>query len=98
MVALLAALLVERWAQRSAGLDPASSAHAGMVAMGLFLQLQITAPVAIVGCFVLARLIAGHIDARRRATVDSLMLLWLYAAGQGLLGVLLVHGFPRVVA
>jgi cytochrome c oxidase subunit I+III len=98
ILALLAALLIETWVQRSVGLDPASSAHAGMVAMSLFLQLQITAPVAIIGCFVLARLFAGHIDTRRRAMVDNLMLLWLYAAGQGLLGVLLVHGFPRVVA
>ena len=98
LVALLAALLVETWAQRSVGLDPASSAHAGMVAMGLFLQLQIAAPVAIIGGFVLARLFAGHVDTRRRAMVDNLMLLWLYAAGQGLLGVLLLHGFPRVIA
>ena len=69
-----------------------------MVAMGLFLQLQIVTPVAVIGGFVLAKLFTGHIDTRRRAMIDNLTLLWLYAAGQGLLGLLLLHGFPRVIA
>ena len=30
-------------------------------------------------------------------TFDNLRLFWLYAAGQGLFGLLLVHGFPRIV-
>jgi cytochrome c oxidase subunit I+III len=98
ILALLAGLLVELWGQQSVGLDPASNAHAAMVGMGLFLQLQIIAPVAIVGCFMLARLFSDHIDTRRRAVVDNLTLLWLYAVGQGLVGILLLHGFPRVIA
>ena len=31
-------------------------------------------------------------------TFDTFALLAYYAAGQGLLGLLLVHGFPRAVA
>jgi cytochrome c oxidase subunit I+III len=98
ILALLAALFVELWGHLSTGLDPASNAHAAMVAMGLFLQLQIITPVAVVGCFMLAKLFTGHIDTRRRAVIDNLTLLWLYAVGQGLAGLLLLHGFPWVIA
>jgi cytochrome c oxidase subunit I+III len=47
--------------------------------------------------FLLARLFVGRIDAVRRVTFDNLALLWHYAVGQGLLGLLLLHGFPRLV-
>ena len=58
ILALLAALFVELWGHLSTGLDPASNAHAAMVAMGLFLQLQIAVPVDHLGLFVVARLFA----------------------------------------
>jgi cytochrome c oxidase subunit I+III len=96
--ALIAAGAVEVLAHWRSGLRPDADAHAAMVAMTSFLQAQVAIPVLLWGCFVVARLFAGHIDTRRRATVDNLILLWLYAAGQGLLGLLLVHGFPRVAA
>jgi cytochrome c oxidase subunit I+III len=98
LLALLAALFIEICGHWAAGLRPDSDAHAALVAMALFLQVQLAAPVAIWGCFVLARLFAGHIDTRRRATVENLKLLWLYTAGQGLAGLILVHGFPRALA
>jgi cytochrome c oxidase subunit I+III len=96
--ALIAASAVEAFAHWRSGLRPDADAHAAMVAMTSFLQAQVVVPVFLWGCFIVARLFAGHIDTVHRATVDNLMLLWLYAAGQGLLGLLLVHGFPRVAA
>jgi cytochrome c oxidase subunit I+III len=69
-----------------------------MVAMSLFLQAQLAAPVVIWGAFVMARLFAGHLDTRRRAAVENLKLFWLYTASQGLVAVLLIHGLPRVLA
>jgi hypothetical protein len=33
---------------------------------------------------------------RTRVVFDNLSLLWHYAVGQGLFGLLLVHGFPRI--
>jgi cytochrome c oxidase subunit I+III len=97
-VALLAAgFAAEIGAHWGRGLRPTTDAHAAMVAMASFLQLQLVIPVIVFAGYVLVRVAIGYIDSRRRAMVDNLMLLWLYAAGQGLLGLLLVHGFPRVV-
>jgi cytochrome c oxidase subunit I+III len=95
--ALVAAFAVEVWGHWSNGLRPSNDAHAAMVAMASFLQAQLAVPVVIWACFVVARLFAGHIGRRRRATVENLVLMWLYVVGQGLLGLLLVHGFPRFV-
>ena len=97
VTALIAAFAVEVWTHWSGGLRPTHDAHAAMVAMASFLQAQLALPVLIWACFVVARLFAGHIDRRRRATVVNLTLMWLYVAGQGLFGLLLVHGFPRIV-
>jgi cytochrome c oxidase subunit I+III len=93
---LVMGFAVEVLGHWSGGLRPATDAHAAMVAMASFLQLQLVIPVAVFAGFVLVRLVMGYIDSQRRATFDNLMLLWLYAAGQGLFGLLLVHGFPRV--
>ena len=93
---LVAAFAVEVWGHWSSGLRPSNDAHAAMAAMASFLQAQLAVPVVIWACFVVARLFAGHIARRRRATVENLVLMWLYVVGQGLLGLLVVHGFPRV--
>jgi cytochrome c oxidase subunit I+III len=98
VLAMVAALAVEVFAHWSSGLRPNSDAHAAMVAMTWFLQAQLVVPLVLWVCFIVARLLAGHIDTRRRTTVENLILLWLYTSGQGLLGLLLVHGFPRVAA
>jgi cytochrome c oxidase subunit I+III len=97
VAALAAGLAVELWTHWSHGLRPTADAHAAMVAMASFLQLQLVVPVIVMAGFLLARLFAGYLDPQRRAVFDNLRLLWLYAAGQGLFGLLLVHGFPRAV-
>jgi cytochrome c oxidase subunit I+III len=94
---LVTALVLEIWGHWSDGLRPKVDAHAAMVAMASFLQAQLVIPAIVFSGFVLVRLALNRIDTRRRAMVDNLMLLWLYAAGQGLVGLILVHGFPRVV-
>ena len=45
--------------------------------------------------FVLARSVAGKLDAVRRQTFDCTTLLWHYAVAQGLVGLAVVHLFPR---
>ena len=97
MLTLVAALTIDGFGHWSSGVRPNIDAHAAMVAMNWFLQAQLVVPVVLWACFIVARLYAGHIDTRRRVMLDNLTLLWLYTAGQGLLGLLLVHGFPRVV-
>ena len=47
--------------------------------------------------YTLAGSLVGRIDAQRRVTFDNTMLLWHYTVAQGLIGILLVHGFPRLL-
>lgn len=61
------------------------------------LHAQIVAPVIVMAGFMLARLLAGKLDAVRRAVFDNLALLWAYAIGQGAFALALTHGFPRLV-
>jgi cytochrome c oxidase subunit I+III len=45
----------------------------------------------------MARHLAGKLDAVRRVTYDSYALLYHYAVAQSLLGLGLIHGFPRLI-
>jgi cytochrome c oxidase subunit I+III len=94
--ALVGALVIEVFAQWRTGLRPHSDAHGAMVYMAAFLQAQLTLAVAIMAGFAVARSLAGHLDRKRRVVFDNLGLLYHYTVGQSLLGLLLVHGFPRL--
>ena len=48
--------------------------------------------------FALARRRTGLLDPERRVTFDNARLFWHYAVGQGLAGLAMIHGFPRLVA
>lgn len=50
----------------------------------------------LMGLFVLARSAAKKLDGVRRQTFDCTMLLWHYSVIQGLVGLAVVHLFPRV--
>jgi cytochrome c oxidase subunit I+III len=49
-------------------------------------------------CYTLARSLAGMLDGQRRLTMDNTMLFWTYVAAQGVVGLVLLHGFPRLLA
>jgi cytochrome c oxidase subunit I+III len=68
-----------------------------MVYMSSALTGQIAAVVAIMTLYTIARCLAGKVDRERRVTFDNTTLLARYAAIQGLLGLVLVHGFPRAI-
>jgi cytochrome c oxidase subunit I+III len=93
----LLALAIETWGQWQAGLRPTASAYAAMIYTSAFLQMQIVATVTIMSLFVLLRMAAGRLDRTWRVTFDNTALLTHYAVGQGLVGLLLVHGFPRLL-
>jgi cytochrome c oxidase subunit I+III len=93
---LIGALGTEVFAHWRAGLRPDADAHAAMVYMASFLQLQLLLALVVMAGFAVARCVAGMLNRRRRVVFDNLALLWHYAVGQGLLGLLLVHGFPRI--
>ena len=54
--------------------------------------------VALMVLYTLARAWPGVSTRARRATFDNTMLLAYYTVAQGLVGLILVHGFPRLVA
>ncbi len=68
-----------------------------MISMAAFLQLQLTLALVVMAAFAGARSVAGLLNRRRRVVYDNLSLLWHYTVLQGLFGLLLVHGFPRLV-
>jgi cytochrome c oxidase subunit I+III len=79
------------------GLRPSASSYGAMVYMASVLQAQVSFAVVVLGLFALGRLTTRQLDRVRRVTFDNAALLYYYAAGQGLFGLLLVHGFPRTL-
>ena len=98
VLAFPAALALEIAAHWDSGLRPDTSGYAALVYLASVLRLQMVAAVVIIGLYTLARIAAGRLHDARRVTFDTFALLAYYAAGQGLMGLLLVHGFPRAVA
>jgi cytochrome c oxidase subunit I+III len=92
-----AAVAADLYGQWQAGLRASSSSYAAMVYTAGILTGQLVLAVVLMSAFTLARHFTGRLDAVRRATFDNTALLLFYAAGQGLIGLLLVHGFPRLI-
>jgi cytochrome c oxidase subunit I+III len=95
-VSLAAALLTDLQGHWDAGLRPAVSSYGALVYTVLAVEAQLVVAAVIMGLYTLARSAVGMLSATRRVTFDNTMLLWHYTVGQGLLGLLLVHGFPRI--
>ena len=95
-IAVGASCGVDALALRRAGLDPTSTAYAETVATIVALQAFFAVLVAAMAAYTVARAFAGKLDATRRATFDHTRLMARYAIAQGLVGLALVHGFPRL--
>jgi cytochrome c oxidase subunit I+III len=96
LVLLVAAIGVEFRAQ--ALLSPSASAYGAIVYLVAALGAFYVSVVVVMAGFTLARAASGKLDRMRRVTFDNTRLLWQYAIAQTLAGVLVVHGFPRIVA
>ncbi|HUE45901.1 MAG TPA: cbb3-type cytochrome c oxidase subunit I [Aestuariivirgaceae bacterium] len=94
---LLGASLIEVWTQYQAGLRPAAHSYGAIVYMVSVVQGQCVAVVMIMGLFTAARHIVGKLDGVRRVTLDNTALFWHYTVAQGIVGLLLVHLFPRLL-
>jgi cytochrome c oxidase subunit I+III len=82
------------WGQ---GLRPQSSSYAAMVYLGIILSAQIMLAILIMCFYCIARILAGKLDRIRVASLENTSLLLYYLVGQALLGLLLIHGFPRIM-
>jgi len=91
------AVTLEIMTQVRAGLDPAASSYGAMVYMGAILGAQTAAATVMMCLFAAARLATGKLHARRRVTYENAALFYYYTAAQVAAGLLLVHGFPRLV-
>jgi cytochrome c oxidase subunit I+III len=94
---LVGAVVIEIAVHWQSGLRPTANSYSAMVYMAGVLTVQVVAAVVVMSFFTLARYLRGKLDRDRRVTFDNTALLAMYAAGQGALGILLVHGFPRFV-
>jgi cytochrome c oxidase subunit I+III len=92
-----AAVAVEVYGHWQSGLRPTDNAYGAMVYMASALTGQIAVTTTLMTGYTLARYFTGRLDAVRRVTFDNTRLLVYYGAAQGLLGLLLVHGFPRLL-
>jgi cytochrome c oxidase subunit I+III len=93
----VAAVGVDLWAHLRLSVSPEAHAYGASVYTILALQAFFVATVAIMALYTIARWWTGKLDSVRRSTFDNTMLFWHYATAQGLVGVIVVHGFPRLL-
>src|SRR5690606_24510553 len=92
----VAGLGAEVWAHWSEGLRPTQSSYAALVYFSHFLSGQLVLAVVLMSGYVIARHFAGRLDRIRWASLENTSLLAYYTAAQTLLGLFVIHGFPRV--
>jgi len=92
---MLVALAIEF--QAHAAMSPAESSYGALVHTFTGFQAFYAAAAIAMALYAMARRYAGLLDAVRRNAFDALMLFWHYCTVQGVAGLAVVHGFPRVV-
>ncbi len=97
LACLTGAFALELRGHLATGLSPEGNAYGAMVYLGAVLFAQLVFALVIMGLFAMARHLAGKLDAVRRVTYDSYALLYHYTVAQSLLGLGLIHGFPRLI-
>jgi len=95
---LVAGVTLEIHGHWQSGLRPTDSSYAAMVYMAGALSGQLVFAVVIMALFTVARQLAGKLDRVRKSSFECTALLVYYVVAQALLGLLLVHGFPRAVS
>jgi cytochrome c oxidase subunit I+III len=96
-IALGGAVAVEIAGHWSTGLRPTESVYGAMVYMTNLLTGQLAFAIFLMAMFAIARYFTGRLDAERRLSLENTELLIAYTVGQGLFGLFLIHGFPRLV-
>jgi cytochrome c oxidase subunit I+III len=91
----VAAFAFDLWCQR--GQSPTESSHGAMVYLLLSLEGFFGAIVIAMALFALARRMRGLLGSVHRVSFDNARLFWHYAVAQSLVGLALVHGFPRAL-
>ncbi len=98
LVLAAAGIVTDATAQIQTGLKGAESAYGAAVYVLVAYQGFHVAVLLLMALYTLARSACGLIGAERRVTFDNTMLFWQYTCAQGVLALLLVHLFPRLIA
>jgi cytochrome c oxidase subunit I+III len=93
---LSAAAAVNLVAHRS--LSPQESSYGAIVHALLAIDAFFVAVAVVLALFAVARRAAGRLDRIRRVVFDNARLFWHYTVAQSLVGVGMLHGFPRLVS
>ncbi|MGZ4956768.1 MAG: hypothetical protein ACXV8Q_16825 [Methylobacter sp.] len=91
------AVCLEIGCQWQAGLSPEKSSYGALVYMACILDGQLVFAVLLMSLFVIARHFTGKLDRVRFASLENTNLLAYYTAVQALVGLLVIHGFPRMI-
>jgi heme/copper-type cytochrome/quinol oxidase subunit 3 len=75
---------------------PKESAYGAIVYAVLSVDGFFVITTVVLALFALARHATGRLDRVRRVNFDNARLFWHYTVAQSLVGLLLLHGFPRV--
>lgn len=98
MLAMAASLALDVYSYWNSGLRPDNSGYAAMVYMAAFLQFELLMALLVMTAFLVVRILTHRVDGVRRVSFDNTAILMHYTVGQGLVGLALVHGFPRLVS
>ena len=94
---LVGALAIDLFGFLSVGLLPSTDSFGALTYLAVGLQGGLVLLLTISAGYVIARYATGLLDTERCLTYQTVHLLWMYAVAQGLTGLLIVHGFPRLV-
>jgi cytochrome c oxidase subunit I+III len=94
---LIAALGVEGYGHWQAGVRAAETSYGAVIYTFVALQGFFVASVVLMNLYTLARSFCGLLNRERRVTFENTMLFWHYTVVQGLVGLAVVHGFPRLL-
>ncbi|MBG6077313.1 cbb3-type cytochrome c oxidase subunit I [Polaromonas sp. CG_9.11] len=94
LLCLLAAIVLDGWGHRLAGLQPVVNAWSATVAALLAWQAFHVAVLVVMGLYACARSWSGKLQPDARATLDNTALLWHYVTLQGLAGMGVIYLMP----
>ncbi|MBM1170020.1 cytochrome c oxidase subunit I [Microvirga arabica] len=94
---LIGSVALEVFGQLETGLRPSESGYGAVVYSLASYQGFVVAVLAIMGLYTVVRSLAGRLNRVRRSTFDNTQLFWHYGVAQGLVALLIVHAFPRLL-
>jgi cytochrome c oxidase subunit I+III len=94
---LIAAAATEVLTHWHSGLRPQAHSYGAIVYLTGSLQGAAVFTATVMGLFTIAKHLTGRVTGVRRVTFDNVTLFWHYAVAQGLVGLILVHLFPRAI-